>query len=135
MSKKHNDDSDATCYCSFCGKSQEDVAKLIAGPAVYICDECIELCMDIVREDPIAVPLLTGTAPTHVEIRKALDSAIEGQDDVKRMLSAMLHRHFERIVRPSEEASTGSSPAELADGVGGATASTTTSGCRERESA
>ena len=50
MSKKHKDDGDATCYCSFCGKSQEDVAKLIAGPAVYICDECIELCNEIVLE-------------------------------------------------------------------------------------
>ena len=50
MTKKHSDNEDTTCYCSFCGKSQEDVVKLIAGPAVYICDECIELCNEIVLE-------------------------------------------------------------------------------------
>ncbi|UCD65641.1 MAG: ATP-dependent Clp protease ATP-binding subunit ClpX [Deltaproteobacteria bacterium] len=99
MTKKHSD-KDTTCYCSFCGKSQDDVAKLIAGPAVYICDECIELCNEIVLEG--ATPENDGiqekTAVLKpIEIRNHLDDYVIGQEYAKRVLAVAVHNHYKRI--------------------------------------
>jgi ATP-dependent Clp protease ATP-binding subunit ClpX len=100
VSKKHKDDGDATCYCSFCGKSQEDVTKLIAGPAVYICDECIELCNEIVlegtdTEDGDATQTPEALKP--IEIKQHLDDYVIGQDFAKRVLAVAVHNHYKRI--------------------------------------
>ena len=100
MSKKHNDDQDATCYCSFCGKSQEDVVKLIAGPAVYICDECIELCNEIVLEGAGADEGDVTQTPEilkPIEIKSHLDDYVIGQDFAKRVLAVAVHNHYKRI--------------------------------------
>ena len=99
MTKKHSD-SDTTCFCSFCGKSQEDVAKLIAGPAVYICDECIELCNEIVLEG--ATPDESGINEKPpvlkpIEIKNHLDDYVVGQEYAKRVLSVAVHNHYKRI--------------------------------------
>ena len=99
MTKKHSD-SDTTCYCSFCGKSQEDVAKLIAGPAVYICDECIELCNEIVLEG--ASPEESGSKEKPavlkpIEIKMHLDDYVIGQEYAKRVLAVAVHNHYKRI--------------------------------------
>jgi len=99
VTKKHSD-SDTTCYCSFCGKSQEDVAKLIAGPAVYICDECIELCNEIVLEG--AGPEESGILEKPpvlkpIEIKKHLDDYVIGQEYAKRVLAVAVHNHYKRI--------------------------------------
>jgi ATP-dependent Clp protease ATP-binding subunit ClpX len=100
VTKKHNDDNDTTCYCSFCGKSQEDVAKLIAGPAVYICDECIELCNEIVLEgisDEDSDAPLSPEVLKPIEIKNHLDDYVVGQDFAKRVLSVAVHNHYKRI--------------------------------------
>jgi ATP-dependent Clp protease ATP-binding subunit ClpX len=99
VTKKHSD-SDTTCFCSFCGKSQEDVAKLIAGPAVYICDECIELCNEIVLEG--ATPDESGINEKPlvlkpIEIKNHLDDYVVGQEYAKRVLSVAVHNHYKRI--------------------------------------
>ena len=99
MTKKHSD-KDTTCYCSFCGKSQEDVAKLIAGPAVYICDECIELCNEIVLEgaSPEENDIQEKTAILKpIEIKKHLDDYVIGQEYAKRVLAVAVHNHYKRI--------------------------------------
>jgi len=99
VTKKHSD-SDATCYCSFCGKSQEDVAKLIAGPAVYICDECIELCNEIVLEGATVGEGGVQEKPAvlkPIEIKKHLDDYVIGQEYAKRVLAVAVHNHYKRI--------------------------------------
>jgi len=99
VTKKHSD-SDTTCYCSFCGKSQEDVAKLIAGPAVYICDECIELCNEIVLEGTTPDESGTQQKPTvlkPIEIKNHLDDYVIGQEYAKRVLAVAVHNHYKRI--------------------------------------
>ncbi|KPK00091.1 MAG: ATP-dependent Clp protease ATP-binding subunit ClpX, partial [Desulfobacterales bacterium SG8_35] len=99
MTKKHSD-SDTTCYCSFCGKSQEDVAKLIAGPAVYICDECIELCNEIVLEGTTPEESKIQEKPAvlkPIEIKKHLDDYVIGQEYAKRVLAVAVHNHYKRI--------------------------------------
>lgn len=99
MTKKHSD-SDTTCYCSFCGKSQEDVAKLIAGPAVYICDECIELCNEIVLEGLNNEDSGLQETPTllkPIEIKNHLDDYVIGQEYAKRVLAVAVHNHYKRI--------------------------------------
>ncbi len=99
MTKKHSD-SDTTCYCSFCGKSQDDVAKLIAGPAVYICDECIELCNEIVLEGATqdeAGVLEQAPVLKPIEIKKHLDDYVIGQEYAKRVLAVAVHNHYKRI--------------------------------------
>ncbi|MEN8233131.1 MAG: ATP-dependent Clp protease ATP-binding subunit ClpX, partial [Thermodesulfobacteriota bacterium] len=100
MTKKHGDNEDTTCYCSFCGKSQEDVTKLIAGPAVYICDECIELCNEIVLEGTVgneSVVLEKNAVLKPIEINKHLDDYVIGQEYAKRVLSVAVHNHYKRI--------------------------------------
>lgn len=90
--------SSETLYCSFCGKSQHEVRKLIAGPTVFICDECIDLCHEIVEgEEPKSSKLHTGKLPTPQEICQILNSYVIGQDRAKRILSVAVHNHYKRI--------------------------------------
>ncbi len=96
--KKGSKDDEKLLYCSFCGKSQEEVRKLIAGPSVYVCDECVELCNDIIKEE------LEGTSefgggdlPKPKEIKSELDSYVIGQESAKRMLSVAVYNHYKRL--------------------------------------
>src|SRR5246127_1982568 len=98
MTKAASGDSKSTLYCSFCGKSQHEVRKLIAGPTVFICDECVELCMDIIREEhKISFVKSKDGVPTPKEIREVLDSYVIGQDYAKRVLSVAVHNHYKRL--------------------------------------
>ena len=95
---KSSGDSKNTLYCSFCGKSQHEVRKLIAGPTVFICDECVELCMDIIREEnKSAVAKSRAGVPTPAEIKTVLDDYVIGQDHAKRVLSVAVHNHYKRL--------------------------------------
>jgi ATP-dependent Clp protease ATP-binding subunit ClpX len=94
-----NGDGDRLLYCSFCGKSQHEVRKLIAGPSVFICDECVELCNDIIREE-IQEKSVTGagtTLPTPHEINNILDEYVIGQDKAKKILSVAVYNHYKRL--------------------------------------
>ncbi len=98
MSKSSGTESKNTLYCSFCGKSQHEVRKLIAGPNVFICNECVELCMDIIREEDKSQLVRTGDGvPTPSEIRAVLDDYVIGQDRAKRVLSVAVHNHYKRL--------------------------------------
>ncbi|OIP88115.1 MAG: ATP-dependent protease ATP-binding subunit ClpX, partial [Rhodobacterales bacterium CG2_30_65_12] len=91
-------DSKNTLYCSFCGKSQHEVRKLIAGPTVFICDECVELCMDIIREETKGSGLKsTDGVPTPQDICNVLDDYVIGQAHAKRVLSVAVHNHYKRL--------------------------------------
>jgi ATP-dependent Clp protease ATP-binding subunit ClpX len=92
-------------HCSFCGKGQREVKKLIAGPNVYICDECIQLCNDIIAEEVEKEELLTpaGHVPNPKDIKKILDEYIIGQDQAKRVLAVAVHNHYKRIEAKSRE--------------------------------
>ena len=98
MSKTGSGDSKNTLYCSFCGKSQHEVRKLIAGPTVFICDECVELCMDIIREEHKTTLVKSREGvPTPRDICNVLDDYVIGQDQAKRVLSVAVHNHYKRL--------------------------------------
>ncbi|MHC8509654.1 MAG: ATP-dependent Clp protease ATP-binding subunit ClpX [Rhodospirillales bacterium] len=98
MSKSGGGDSKNTLYCSFCGKSQHEVRKLIAGPTVFICDECVELCMDIIREENKTNLVKSGDGvPAPKSICEVLDDYVIGQSRAKRVLSVAVHNHYKRL--------------------------------------
>ena len=91
-------DSKNTLYCSFCGKSQHEVRKLIAGPTVFICDECVELCMDIIREETKSSALKSDEGvPSPQDICRVLDDYVIGQERAKRVLAVAVHNHYKRL--------------------------------------
>jgi ATP-dependent Clp protease ATP-binding subunit ClpX len=99
MSKTPGSESKNTLYCSFCGKSQHEVRKLIAGPNVFICNECVELCMDIIREEDKSNLVRSGGEgiPSPSEIKTVLDDYVIGQDRAKRILAVAVHNHYKRL--------------------------------------
>ncbi|HPF47248.1 MAG: ATP-dependent Clp protease ATP-binding subunit ClpX [Alphaproteobacteria bacterium] len=98
MSKSKTGDTKSTLFCSFCGKSQHEVKKLIAGPTVFICDECVELCMDIIREEGQAsITKSDSGVPSPADIRKVLEDYVIGQDLAKKVLSVAVHNHYKRL--------------------------------------
>jgi ATP-dependent Clp protease ATP-binding subunit ClpX len=101
MPEKKGSSSEKILYCSFCGKSQHEVKKLIAGPSVFICDECIELCNDIIRDEVAAEADQTRPSksdlPTPAEIKSSLDQYVIGQDTAKRTLSVAVYNHYKRL--------------------------------------
>ena len=98
MAESDNNDADNTLYCSFCGKSQHEVRKLIAGPTVFICNECVELCLDIIREETKSpLNIEGGGIPKPGDIRKVLDDYVIGQEEAKKILSVAVHNHYKRV--------------------------------------
>ena len=98
MSKSSGSDSKNTLYCSFCGKSQHEVRKLIAGPTVFICDECVELCIDIIREEHRTQSVKSKEGvPSPRDIVAVLDDYVIGQFHAKRVLSVAVHNHYKRL--------------------------------------
>ncbi|NOX73093.1 MAG: ATP-dependent Clp protease ATP-binding subunit ClpX [Alphaproteobacteria bacterium] len=98
MANSSSGDSKNTLYCSFCGKSQHEVRKLIAGPTVFICDECVELCMDIIREETKSSMVKSSDGvPTPRDICDVLDDYVIGQVMAKRVLSVAVHNHYKRL--------------------------------------
>jgi len=96
---KHGDERSGNLVCSFCGKSQDEVRKLIAGPTVYICDECIDLCNDIIAEEVDHEEALASSSsvPKPAEIKRVLDQYVIGQERAKKILAVAVHNHYKRI--------------------------------------
>ena len=100
MAEKKGSSSEKTLYCSFCGKSQHEVKKLIAGPSVFVCDECIDLCNEIIR-DELPAGLDAGETrsdlPTPQDIKNTLDGYVIGQEPAKRTLAVAVYNHYKRL--------------------------------------
>lgn len=96
---KDSADSDKLLYCSFCGKSQNEVRKLIAGPSVFICDECVDLCNDIIREEvqEASSESSSDKLPIPFEINDILDQYVIGQQRAKRVLAVAVYNHYKRL--------------------------------------
>jgi ATP-dependent Clp protease ATP-binding subunit ClpX len=104
MTKSAGTDTKNTLYCSFCGKSQHEVRKLIAGPTVFICDECVELCMDIIREESKTTLVKSRDGvPSPKDIKQVLDDYVIGQDHAKRVLSVAVHNHYKRLAHGAKQ--------------------------------
>jgi len=100
MAEKKGSSSEKTLYCSFCGKSQHEVKKLIAGPSVFVCDECIDLCNEIIRDElPVGTEVKEARSdlPTPAEIKATLDSYVIGQEPAKRTLAVAVYNHYKRL--------------------------------------
>ena len=120
MSKVGGSDTKNTLYCSFCGKSQHEVRKLIAGPTVFICDECVNLCIDIISEDnKFTLTKSRDGIPNPREIREVLDDYVIGQDHAKKVLSVAVHNHYKLLKHQAEhkdvELAKSKHPADRAD--------------------
>jgi len=104
MADKKGTGSDKSLYCSFCGKNQHEVKKLIAGPSVFICDECIDLCNDIIRDELPGAELKkdkSDALPTPAELKAQLDGYVIGQEQAKRALSVAVYNHYKRLRHPA----------------------------------
>ncbi|CAZ88733.1 ATP-dependent Clp protease ATP-binding subunit [Thiomonas arsenitoxydans] len=101
MAEKKSSSGEKTLYCSFCGKSQHEVKKLIAGPSVFICDECIDLCNEIIRDEVTATDangkVVNSDLPTPAEIKAILDQYVIGQEAAKRILAVAVYNHYKRL--------------------------------------
>ena len=99
MADKKGSSGEKTLYCSFCGKSQHEVKKLIAGPSVFVCDECIELCNEIIRDElpPTTESTDDNDLPTPAEIKANLDNYVIGQETAKRILAVAVYNHYKRL--------------------------------------
>jgi len=101
---KSGDGQQQTLYCSFCGKSQHEVKKLIAGPAVFVCNECVELCAEIIHDETKqSIAKSDGGVPSPREIAGVLDDYVIGQDHAKRVLSVAVHNHYKRLAHASSD--------------------------------
>ena len=102
---KNSKDDDKLLYCSFCGKSQHEVRKLIAGPSVYVCDECVELCNDIIKDelDDETSPFSGNSLPKTKEIKEELDAYVIGQERAKKILAVAVYNHYKRLRNKSKK--------------------------------